>query len=471
MPPNAGARNDPRRDGHRRWIASDAMDRLPAPDEVLLRRFGLVRAVGGAAYFVAVAVLWAILGRQVWPLAIGVPVLAVVTTLYFTRSVRYPRTAVVVSLAADALVLGGAIAFLGGTGSGLVMLYAIVVVSAGILLGPGAAAGFTGLTALLSVLQLLVEQMGYPPVLLHRPELDDRIPILAVSLAGLASVGYLSATYASRLHELIAEAGERYDAVQRRGWRRRSFVARAAVDVRGPLAQIDALAQELESDTGDLSHDDRRRLAGLLRMQVIALDGELAQLADASVMDATTESRPQPMVLRRVVDDVIFGLGERLGPYNVEVDLPPLKVLGDPRATRRVVFNLLENVVEHTPPGTTVGITAVTTAGHVVLVLTDNGPGVPDELAPRLFTGPQEDRRDASETLPKVGLPMVAELCAAMKAEVRYEPAPNGGARFMVKMRMAPTAAPSSDDAPPETPDTVRGGRGEVRSPTMHREH
>jgi two-component system OmpR family sensor kinase len=448
------------------------MKRLPAPDEVLLRRFGLVRAVGGAAYFVAVAVLSAILGRDVWPLALGVPVLAVVTTLYFTRSARFPRTAVIVSLAADAVVLGGAIAFLGGTGSGLVMLYAIVVVSAGILLGPGAAAGFTLFTVLLSMLQLLVEELGYPPVLLHRPSLDDRVLILAVSLAGLASVGYLSATYASRLHELIAEAGERYDAVQRRGWRRRSFVARAAVDVRGPLADLHAAANELEANAPELTESDRRRLASRLRMGVMRVEAELSQLADASVMDDAAETRPVPILLRRVLEDVVVDLRERLQGHIVDVDLPSVKVLGDPGATRRVVFNLLENVVEHTPPGTAAHIRAVTTAGHAVLVVTDDGPGIPDDVASRLFIGPREGRRDAREALPRVGLPLVAELCAAMNAEVRYERAPSGGARFMVKMRLAPSGAPSSDDSPTarHEPPAVQGGRGEPRSPTAHGE-
>src|SRR3712207_8906612 len=90
------------------------MSRLLAPDEVLLRRFGLVRAVGGGAYIVAVIVMWGIFDRRAWPLALGVPVLAIVTPLYFTRSYRYPRTMVVISLAADAVVLGGAVAFLGG---------------------------------------------------------------------------------------------------------------------------------------------------------------------------------------------------------------------------------------------------------------------------------------------------------------------------------------------------------------------
>ena len=424
------------------------MTRLLAPDEVLLRRFGWVRAVGGGAYIVAVIVLWGIFDRRAWPLALGVPVLAIVTTLYFTRSPRYPRTMVVLSLAADAVVLGGAVAFLGGTGSGLVLLYAIVVVSAGIMLGPTAATGFTLFTAALSCLQLFVEEMGYPPVLLHRPDLNDRVTILAVSLAGLLSVGYLSATYASRLHELVAEAGERYAAVQRKGRRRRSFLARAAVDVRGPLQDLERLADELESHAVGDSPADLRRLAARMRMTATSIDAELAQLQDVSVMDDTGEGRPEPIVLRRVAEDCIIAMGDRLQPYIVDLDVPPVKVLGDRRATRRVVMNLLENIVEHTPAGTQVRMTAVTTAGSGVLVITDDGPGIDADTAKRLFKGP-EGRREPRDAPPKVGLPLVAELCSAMNAEVRYEPAPGSGSRFMVKMRLAPQHAPSSDDLPP----------------------
>ena len=425
------------------------MSRLHAPDEVLLRRFGYVRAVGGAAYFIAVAVLWGIFGRSVWPLAIGVPILAVVTTVYFTRSKHYPRTAVIVSLAADALVLGGAIAFLGGSGSGLVMLYAIVVVSAGILLGPTAAAGFTVFTVALGTLQLVIEEMGYHPVLLHRPELDDRIPILAVSLTGLVSIGYLSATYASRLHDLIAEGGERFEAVQRRGRRRRSLLVRAAVDVRKPLSTLEALADDIEERSAEVAGFDLRGVAARIRMAVTEVDAELSQLTDVSVMDETAEGRPEPILYRRVVEDCVIALQERLANHAVTVDVPPVKVLGDRRALRRVVLNLLENAAQHTPDGTQVRITAVTTAGYGVLVITDNGPGVPTDAAPRLFTGPSEGRRESRDAAPKVGLPLVAELCAAMNAEVRYEPGPGGGSRFMVKMRTAPPGAPSPDDPPP----------------------
>jgi two-component system, OmpR family, sensor kinase len=416
------------------------LDALLVPDEVLLRRFGLVRAVGGAGYIVAAIVLYVIYGTEVWPLLLGVPVLAIVTTGYFARSPKAPRTSVVVSLLADALVLGGLIAYVGGTGSGLVMLYAIVVVSGGILLGPTAAIGYALLCGALGVLQLVMEQVGFLPAVLHRPDVGDRAAILLGSLAGLGSIGYLTATYASRLHELIAEAGAEAEVVRSRSHRRRSFVAKATSDVQEPLRDVEAVAEILEERWNDLRDSERSRLAGRLRMGVTRLDAEVAQLADVGQLDAASETRPEPVLLRRVVEDCVMALGDRLSQHAIELDVPPIKVVGNRRAARRVVFSLLENVVEHTPPGTHTLVTALTTAGHGVIVITDDGPGIPAELAPSVFDVTEDDPRG------RVGLPLVAELCEGMGAEVRHETPADGGARFLVAFRLAPSGTPTSDD-------------------------
>ena len=415
--------------------------RLPTPDDVLLRRFGLVRAVGGAAYFVAVGVLWGIFGAEVWPLLLGVPVLAVVTTAYFKRSQAYPRTAVVASLVADALVLGGAVSFLGGSGSGLIMLHTIVVVSAGILLGPGAALAFTAFTVLLAFLQLGLEELGLQPALLHRPELAERVPILLVSVAGVLSVGYLSATYASRLHELIALAGEEAERARRRGRRRQSFVRQASVDVRSSLGELNEVAQLLDERWADLGDTERMRFAARLRSVVTKLEAEIAQLTDLGTIDES-DLRLEPVRLRRVVDDCVAALAGRLDAYPLTIDMEEVKVVADGRAARRMVHNLFENVTDHTPPGTNVRVHAVTTAGHGVLVVTDDGPGISSAAVHRLFDPPDEGGG------PRVGLPLVAQLASAMGAEVRYERAPSGGARFLLSFRLSPTGAPSADDDP-----------------------
>nr|MBA3373153.1 sensor histidine kinase [Euzebyaceae bacterium] len=102
---------------------------------------------------------------------------------------------------------------------------------------------------------------------------------------------------------------------------------------------------------------------------------------------------------------------------------------------------------------------AVQTAGHGVLVVSDNGPGVPESARERLFDPPAATpwaaspwavARQASQPggARRVGLPLVGELCTAMGARIRQETPAAGGARFLVAFRLAPSAAPSADDEP-----------------------
>ena len=422
---------------------SEGRRRTGELDAVLLRRFGWVRAVGGAAYVAGIGVLALLLGSRVWPLLLGVPVLAVVTAAYFMRWDRHASVAVATSLVADAMVLGGAVAFLGGTGSGLLMLHAIVVVSAGILLGPSAGLSFLALTVGLSLLQLGLEQAGVTPVLLHRTDLAERLPIFLVSVAGLASVGYLTATYASRLHELVAEAGLRAEEARRRGRRRRSFVGQAVIDLRAPLHELEAIADALDDRWEDLEPAARRLLAARLRMGATRLDAEVSQLAAAGGLDDPGEQRPEPVSLARVVRDCLIQLGPRLEPYEVAVDVAPIKVVGDRRWARRVVLSLLENVAEHCPPGTHVQISSRSTGSLGVLIVSDDGPGISADVVRRLFDAPDEGGG------PRVGLPLVKELCDAMGAEVRHAHPATGGTRFLVSFRLAPRGAPSPDDLTP----------------------
>ncbi|MEE8603328.1 sensor histidine kinase [Euzebya tangerina] len=431
---------------------SDAR-RVYLPDEPLLRRFGIVRAVGSAAYIIAVIILARIYGQDAWPLVIGVPVLVVVTLMYFIRSRQFPRSAVALSLLADTIVLGGASAFVGGTGSGTAALYVIPIVSAGIILGPFAAGASTALAVALAWLQLLSEEMGLEPTILFRPDMGDRLVVLLIMTSVLISVGYLSGTYASRLHLHIAAADVEAEAVRQRTRRRRSFVRQASVDVREPLKAVEEVAAQLDDD-GPLNDETRRQLASQLRMRSAELEGEVEQLIDVGQLDEARDAKPEPVLLSRVIEDCLADLGPRLAAYVVEVDVPPIRVSGDRRMARRVAYNLLENVVDHTPPGTRVWIEGRQTGGQGVLIVTDDGPGIPPKVARKLFES--SDVRAVRAGTRRVGLPLVRELVDAMGAEMTYTARGEGGSIILVGFRLAPRDAPSSDGPHPD-----RGADGE----------
>ncbi len=99
--------------------------------------------------------------------------------------------------------------------------------------------------------------------------------------------------------------------------------------------------------------------------------------------------RLEPVALHKVAQenvDEMMGLSARDGlrlENRVSPDLPP------PRADRelvgRVVANLLNNAVKHTPSGGQVVVDARRDGGRIVLTVSDNGEGIPEELQPRIF--------------------------------------------------------------------------------------
>lgn len=404
-------------------------------DAVLLRRFGWVRAVGLVAYVVVAAVLAVVYGAAIWPLAVGVTVLTVASIAFFRGSPGTPRSVVVTSLVADAVVVAGTVAVVGGSGSGALGLYAIVVVSAGTMFGTGTALGVTALVVALAAAQFGLELAGVTPPLLFEPRLADRLPVFLFSLAGLVSVGYLSATYAGRLHELVAEAGVLAEGVRQRGRRRRRYVRSAAAAVQPPLREVEAVADAL-------AREGREDLAVRLRAAETRLEQEIAQLADVGAIDELEDQRPEPLALEGVVAAAVAALGDRVGDRPLTVDVGPLVVLGHARAARRVVVELLENAVEHTPPGTAVWVTARAHAGSGVLVVADEGPGVPGQDPAALLDDADPERGGEGAGGRAGGLSLVRELCQAMGAELRVErPRSGRGTRVLVAFRLAPRGA------------------------------
>jgi signal transduction histidine kinase len=102
----------------------------------------------------------------------------------------------------------------------------------------------------------------------------------------------------------------------------------------------------------------------------------------------------------------------------------------------RMVSNLIANAIRHTPPGTTVRAAVARRDGAVELVVEDDGPGVPPDLAPHVFerfVRGGGDRAGSSG----LGLAIVRAVAEAHGGSVRLEPREGGGARFVVRLPAA----------------------------------
>lgn len=115
-------------------------------------------------------------------------------------------------------------------------------------------------------------------------------------------------------------------------------------------------------------------------------------------------------------------------------------VLGDEARLRQVTSNLVGNAIAHTPPGTPVRIGVGTQDGQAVLELSDQGPGMTDDQAARVFdrfyradTARGRTETGRTETGGAgLGLSIVHSLVSAHHGRVEVHTAPGRGATFRV---------------------------------------
>ena len=132
--------------------------------------------------------------------------------------------------------------------------------------------------------------------------------------------------------------------------------------------------------------------------------------------------------------------------FDLPGDLPP--VMADERGLTSVLFHLLDNALKYAPEGP-VDVTgwADGARAQVFVAVTDHGPGISPKAAGIIFEKFQRlNSGDAQAVYGHgLGLYMVRRLLQAMEGDVRFEPAPGGGARFIFWLPAAAGDAGAGD--------------------------
>jgi signal transduction histidine kinase len=162
---------------------------------------------------------------------------------------------------------------------------------------------------------------------------------------------------------------------------RRGLFAAVSHDLRTPLTSLRLLA-EAEAD-GLGTADD----AAAMRVHVAALSSLVDDLFELTRIEAgdlrwTLERVPLDALLRESADAMRSSAGGRA--LVVEADGAGV-VAASPERLQRVVFNLLQNAIRHTPPDGTLVVRAEQVGDAVEVEVGDSGPGIPERDRERVF--------------------------------------------------------------------------------------
>ncbi|MGH2858108.1 MAG: sensor histidine kinase [Solirubrobacteraceae bacterium] len=265
-----------------------------------------------------------------------------------------------------------------------------------------------------------IERTRDPSLRVPRPESKDEVAELARTLEGM-----LGALDAAR-----AETQAMLD-------RQREFVADASHELRTPLTSVLANLELLNEElTGEQAETAEAALRSTRRMR--RLVGDLLLLARA---DARRDQPHRPTDLGAVLVEAASELGPVADRHELSISAEPVVVSGVRDELHRLILNLLENAVRHTPPGTSVGASTRRDGGEAVIVVEDSGPGIAPALAARVFERFVRSGRDGGKGS-GLGLAIVRSVAQSHGGTVDLRPAQDGiGTRFEVRIPLPEGAA------------------------------
>ncbi|MFR9751955.1 ATP-binding protein [Nocardia sp. 004] len=254
----------------------------------------------------------------------------------------------------------------------------------------------------------------------------------------------------------LAEEASAAAALQEANRLRQALLSAVSHDLRTPLAGAKAAVSSLCSDDDDIefSQEDIAELLETIEESVDQLTALVDNLLDSSRLAVGVVT---PQVQRVYAEEAVHramvsvGMGargqRRAVTARVRVDVGDIVVQADSGLLERVLANLLDNALRHTPDGSPILVTAACTGDRTTISVVDSGPGVPQGMEERLFEPFQRlgDRDNTSGV--GLGLSVVHGFVQAMGGTVRAEPTAGGGLTMVVDLPSAEVPALDTETA------------------------
>jgi two-component system, OmpR family, phosphate regulon sensor histidine kinase PhoR len=224
------------------------------------------------------------------------------------------------------------------------------------------------------------------------------------------------------------------------------FVSMVSHELRTPLTSIAGFAETLSSDWPRLSQPEIEEFLGYIAKQANYL-GDLVE--DVLVIPRLEAGRlrfkSEVFDLGEMIGEVAQMLFSTSGGGEAAVSIPHgVRVQADAKRVQQVIRNLLENARKY--GGDQVLVEGLTHGEQYVVVVSDNGPGVPDGATNTIFEHFEQISKGDSRSSSGIGLglPIARSLARAMGGDVWYERRFPTGSRFCFSL---PADALMAEDA------------------------
>ncbi|MDQ3569119.1 MAG: ATP-binding protein [Actinomycetota bacterium] len=222
---------------------------------------------------------------------------------------------------------------------------------------------------------------------------------------------------------------------------RRDFVANVSHELKTPVGALGLLAETLASeDDVEVVH----RLAERVQTEAFRVARIIEDLLNLSRLEAEEAPQHEPTPVQAVLAGAVEQIRPAASLRRVEIQVAHAPrdwaVVGDCRQLVSALFNLLENAVKYSDPGSTVEVRATSEGRFVDLVVRDHGIGIPsrdlDRIFERFYRVDQGRGRDTGGT--GLGLSIVRHIAHNHQGEILVDSREGEGSTFILRVPAEP---------------------------------
>jgi signal transduction histidine kinase len=221
---------------------------------------------------------------------------------------------------------------------------------------------------------------------------------------------------------------------------RHDLVTAVSHDLRTPLAGLRAMVEAIDDGVVD-DHATVRRYVGEMRGAVASLVVLVDDLFELVQLDAgAIEAESERVRLEDVVRSAVAACDAQAAQKGLALETSLANARGascSPRVTR-VVQNLLQNAIRHTPADGTVRVEARHLRDGVEVVVEDSGEGIEPEALERMFDPFWRADSARSSNGAGLGLALAKRIVEALGGRIQAESRPAQGSRFAVILPKRP---------------------------------
>ncbi|MFO0976066.1 MAG: ATP-binding protein [Planctomycetaceae bacterium] len=207
------------------------------------------------------------------------------------------------------------------------------------------------------------------------------------------------------------------------------LAASVAHEIRNPLTSIKMLVQTAldPEDASSLTQEDLK----IIEKEVRRMESSLRTFLDFTRPPKLQRRQLPLMPILQEVAGLIRGRADKQGvSVRLEVMNADVSVFADPEQLKQVLVNLMLNGLDAQPHGGTLRMTSQVIENEVELRVLDDGPGISDEMLPKLF----QPFASSKETGIGLGLVISRRIVEDHGGRMTGENRDGGGAVFTIRL-------------------------------------